>query len=102
MRGQITKRSVDALKPAATEYFLWDKKLAGFGVRVQTTGVRSYVVKYRAGSGRSTPTRRVTLGALGKLTPDEARKLAKSPFRNSVRTRLHGLFGTAERAKSGV
>jgi len=78
MRGQITKRSVDALKPAATEYFVWDKKLAGFGVRVQTTGARSYVVKYRAGSGRSTPTRRVTLGALGKLTPDEARKLAKA------------------------
>jgi len=78
MRGQITKRSVDALKPAVTEYFLWDKKLPGFGVRVQTTGARSYVVKYRAGSGRSTPTRRVTLGALGKLTPDEARKLAKA------------------------
>jgi Arm DNA-binding domain len=53
MRGQITKRSIDALKPAATEYFLWDKKLAGFGVRVQTTGATSYVVKYRAGSGRS-------------------------------------------------
>jgi hypothetical protein len=78
MRGQITKRSVDALKPATTEYFLWDEKLAGFGVRVQTTGARSYVVKYRAGSGRSTPTRRVTLGAVGKLTPDEARKLAKT------------------------
>jgi integrase len=78
MRGQITKRSVDALIPAAAEYFVWDKKLAGFGVRVQITGARSYVVKYRAGSGRSTPTRRVTLGALGKLTPDEARKLAKA------------------------
>jgi integrase len=78
MRGHITKRSVDALKPAATEYFLWDEKLAGFGVRVQTTGARSYVVKYRAGSGRSTPTHRVTLGAVGKLTPDEARKLAKT------------------------
>ncbi len=78
MRGHITKRSVDALKSAASEYFLWDEKLAGFGVRVQTTGVRSYVVKYRAGGGRAAPTRRMTLGALGKLTPDEARKLAKA------------------------
>ena len=78
MLGQITKRSVDSLKPGPTEYFLWDNKLAGFGVRVQTTGARSYVVKYRAGSGRSAPTRRVTLGAVGKLTPDEARKLAKT------------------------
>jgi Acyl-CoA dehydrogenase, N-terminal domain len=28
--------------------------------------------------GMGTPTRRVTLGAVGKLTPDEARKLAKT------------------------
>ena len=53
MRGQITKRSVDSLKAAATEYFFWDVKLAGFGVRVQATGARSYVVKYRAGGGRA-------------------------------------------------
>lgn len=78
MRAQITKRTVDTLKPGRTEYFLWDEKLPGFGVRVQTSGARSYVVKYRAGSGRGAPTRRVTLGAVGKLTPDEARKLAKS------------------------
>ena len=78
MRAQITKRSVDALRPARSEYFLWDEKLPGFGVRVQVTGAKSYVVKYRAGSGRGAPTRRVTLGAVGKLTPDEARKLAKS------------------------
>jgi integrase len=77
MRGQITKRTVDALQPRGTEYFLWDQKLAGFGIRIQTTGAKSYVVKYRAGSGRSTPTRRVTLGAVGKLTPVQARKLAK-------------------------
>jgi integrase len=35
-------------------------------------------VKYRAGTGRGAPTRRVTLGAVGKLTPDQARKLAKT------------------------
>lgn len=94
MRGHITKRSVDALKPAAAEYFLWDEKLAGFGVRVQTTGARSYVVKYRAGSGRSTPTRRVTLGAVGKLTPDEARKLAKT----TLGTVAHGADPAAVKA----
>jgi integrase len=35
------------------------------------------VVKYRAGSGRGAPTRRVTLGRVGRITPDEARTLAK-------------------------
>src|SRR5262249_33821786 len=40
-------------------------------------GAKSYVVKYRAGSGRGAPTRRVTLGRVGTLTPDEARTLAR-------------------------
>jgi integrase len=78
MRGRrITKRVVDSLKPASGDYFVWDKSLIGFGVRVQRTGVKSYVVKYRAGSGRDAPTRRVTLGRVGTLTPDEARTLAR-------------------------
>ena len=54
---RITKRLVDSLTPAGTEYFVWDSKLAGFGLRVQPTGEKSYVVKYRAGSGRKAPTR---------------------------------------------
>jgi Arm DNA-binding domain len=43
-------------------------KLPGFGLRVQPSGVMSYVAKYRAGSGRAAPTRRVTLGRVGKIT----------------------------------
>jgi hypothetical protein len=69
---------VDGLQAADGEYFVWDRDLKGFGVRVQRTGEKSYVVKYRAGNGRSAPTRRVTLSPTGKLTPDEARKLAKT------------------------
>jgi len=79
MRGKaITKRRVDGLKAADREYFVWDRDLKGFGLRVQPTGEKSYVVKYRAGSGRNAPTRRVTLGPVGKLTPDEARRLGKA------------------------
>src|SRR6516164_10954635 len=74
---QITKRMVDRLKPSDAEYFAWDRSLAGFGVRVQLTGAKSYIVKYRAGSGRGAPTRRVTLGRVGTLTADEARALAR-------------------------
>jgi integrase len=74
---QITKRLVDRLRPLDAEYFAWDGKLAGFGLRVQPTGAKTYVVKYRAGSGRGAPTRRVTLGRVGTLTPDEARALAR-------------------------
>ena len=74
---RITKRLVDSLKPIGADHFVWDDTLIGFGVRVQPTGAKSYIVKYRAGSGRGAPTRRVTLGRVGRLTPDEARALAR-------------------------
>ena len=59
-----------------------------------TTGAKSYVVKYRAGSGRSAPTRRVTLAKAGTITPDEARTLAKKTL-GSV---AHGADPAAQRA----
>jgi integrase len=74
---RITKRVVDSLRVRADEYFVWDDKHIGFGIRVQRSGVKSYVVKYRAGSGRSAPTRRLTLDRVGRITPDEARNLAR-------------------------
>jgi integrase len=74
---RITKRLVDSLKPTGADCFVWDNTLIGFGVRAQATGTKSYVVKYRAGSGRGAPTRRVTLGRVGTLTPEEARALAR-------------------------
>lgn len=74
---RITKRLVDGLTTTGAEYFVWDETLIGFGVRVQARGAKSYVVKYRAGSGRGAPTRRVTLARVGTLTPDDARILAK-------------------------
>ena len=48
---RITKRLVDSLKPTGCDRFVWDDTLIDFGVRVQLTGTKSYVVKYRAGSG---------------------------------------------------
>src|SRR4051794_38465321 len=40
---RITKRLVDGLKPGSREFFVWDEKHIGFGVRVQRSGVMSYV-----------------------------------------------------------
>lgn len=56
---------------------MWDDVLRGFGVRVRPSGAMSYVVVCRAGTGRKAPLRKVTLGSVGKLTPDIARGLAK-------------------------
>jgi integrase len=79
MKGKITKRSIDALmaeaKTAGGAVFLWDSELAGFGAKAASSAC-SYVVQYRLG-GRDAPTKRMTIGKHGVLTPDEARKRAK-------------------------
>ena len=78
MTGQrITKRIVDNLKIEPAEYAVWDATMPGFGVRVRPTGAMSYVVVYRAGSGRGAPYRRYTIGTIGKITPEKARLRAK-------------------------
>jgi integrase len=79
MRGKITKRSVDVLKPAnGAEAVLWDSELKGFGVRVQLGGAKSYVLHYRAGTGRGATLRKLTIGRHGSpWTPETARREAK-------------------------
>jgi integrase len=72
---RITKRLVDTLKPSGAG--AWETELKGFGVRVQATGAKSYVVKYSAGSGRAAPTKLYTVARVGKLTPEQARAEAK-------------------------
>ena len=52
----------------------WDRDLAGFGVRVHTTGRKVYVVQSRGPGGL----RRLSLGHHGDLFPQEARKQAQA------------------------
>jgi integrase len=73
--AKILKRTVDALQPEPDrDVFAWDSELRGFGVRVKPSGVKSYLVQYRNGEGR---TRRMVLGQHGALTPEFARDLAR-------------------------
>ncbi len=74
---RISKRIVDQIEPTGREFVVWDGDLKGFGVRVRPNGSKSYIVNYRAGTGRQAPTRKLTLGAIGKLTPDQARNEAR-------------------------
>jgi integrase len=75
MLSKITKRAVDALHPKGADQFLWDTELKGFGLKVTAGGNKVYVLQYRKG-GREAPTKRVTIGRHGALTPDQARKEA--------------------------
>jgi integrase len=91
---RISKRVVDSIRGNGTEFIVWDDALTGFGVRVRPSGAKSYVVVYRAGAGRKAPVRKVTLGSVGKLTPDMARELAQKAL-GSV---AHGKDPAADRA----
>ena len=74
----LNKRAVDALKPANKPFIAWDDKLTGFGVRIQPSGTRSYIVNYRAGDGgRKAANRRIVIGRHGRITPEQARRNAQ-------------------------
>jgi hypothetical protein len=69
---KLTKRIVDAIEPQATEFFLWDEGIPGFGLRVMPSGRKSFVVQFRAGRRA----RRMSLGPSTVLTCDQARTRA--------------------------
>ena len=89
--AKLTKRTVDAAEPEAERYILWDSALKGFGLRVETSGTKTFLVRYRI-AGRK---RFVALGRFGQLTPEQARGLAQETLAN-VR---HGHDPAAERRK---
>ena len=72
--AKLTKRAIDAAEAGAKDYVIWDDELPGFGLRVFTSGKRSYVLRYRS-AGRS---RRFTIGLHGVWTPERARQEAKA------------------------
>ena len=77
MIKKITKSAVDKAKPSEKDWFIWDTELKGFGLKISKGGTKSYVFKYRYGSGRSAPSRRMTIGRHGSpWTPDQAREEA--------------------------
>lgn len=74
---KLTARTVDATKPEAVRRLLWDAELRGFGLRVEPTGRKVYVVKYRVGGGRAGRVRWFVIGAHGSpWTAEGARKEA--------------------------
>jgi integrase len=73
---KITKQVVDALRPdlAGKDVFAWDSELRGFGVRVKPSGAAYFLIQYRNDQGK---TRRLVIGRVGAVTPDEARAKAR-------------------------
>lgn len=76
MPARLTQRAIDALSALpATQYVVWDTDVRGFGVRVSPAGAKAYVLKFRTAAGRA---RWATLGRVGVLSLDEARRNARA------------------------
>lgn len=75
MANRITATQVRKLAPDAR---LMDGEVKGFGVRRQGEGPAVYFLRYRAGKGRNSPSRWVTIGRDGSpWVPETARTEAK-------------------------
>ena len=74
---KLTKRVVDAAKPEANRFIVWDSELAGFGLRVEPTGRKTFIARYRAGGGRTGTLRQAKVGRYGTITIEEGRALAR-------------------------
>jgi len=72
---KLSKRVIDGLEPPSKgDLVVWDATLSGFGVRVKPTGRKTYFIQYRNVQGR---TRKMKIGLVGRMTPDEARSSAR-------------------------
>jgi integrase len=77
---KLSKPLIDGLKPAATDptdLWVWDDELPGFGVRVQPSGAKSYVARYRTLAGVQ---RKQKLARCSDVTLTGARALARKLF----------------------
>ena len=90
MRAIIGAKLIASKKAQAgpKPFEIRDTRLPGFILRVQPSGVRSYVAQHGRG-------KRTTLGKVGELTPDEARERCQRVLGNVAHGRppLFGIEG---------
>ena len=69
-RMRLTHAAVSRLRPGEREYTVWDTTVRGLGVRVRTTGGKSWILLHRSASG----SRRISLGLVETASVAEARR----------------------------
>jgi hypothetical protein len=76
--GKIIKKLVESLRGAKARSVIYDTELKGFGIRMLALGIGTYFVEYRpGGGGRRVTKKRMVIGRVGELTPDQARGIAQ-------------------------
>ena len=82
IRPILSEESIRALAPRPKEYTAWDHEVSGFGVRVRSSGHKSYVIHYRVRP--ETKPCKYTIGKTGEFALDQARQTARE-FRQAAR-----------------
>ena len=77
MKKKLTKTMIDGLAPSATDQWLWDAELPGFGVRCTPAGRKTYVARYRTKAGTQ---RKQVICRTCDMPPDKARDEARKVF----------------------
>ena len=68
----LTERLIRDTPPGGKDRILWDAQIKGLGVRIRTSGTKTYILNYRV-SGRE---HRATLARVGEMALREARERA--------------------------
>jgi hypothetical protein len=71
--AKLSKRVVDALVAGPRPYITYDTELKGFGVKLTPSGMKTWIIEYRAGAGgRRAPKKRLFFldgcRVIGRLT----------------------------------
>lgn len=95
---KLTKRVIDAAKPADKRFAINDSEIPGFKVYVHPSDRKSFHLRYRVGGGAGGTIREPKIGEMGQITLEQARDIAAdwsaivrqggdpSADRNAIRT----------------
>ncbi len=83
MRAKIGSQLLARIKPAERHYEICDTELKGFTLRIQPSGVMSFVVRYRKEDGKTT---RPSL-ASRRCSPLHKREMKLASFQAKVNIR---------------
>lgn len=71
--ARLTEKALSAARAGKAERFLWDGEMPGFGCRIKPSGVKTFLIQYRAGNR----TRRVKVGRWPVMKVEKARVEAR-------------------------
>lgn len=75
VRPDLSEEAIRKLAPRASEYTVWDSEIPLFGVRVRTSGYKSYI--FLCPIRHQSKHRKLTIGRVGKFSLEQAREVAR-------------------------